>query len=601
MPRLPLRPPSALRASFLLSALFGCGSAQPKGGEGDCPGATSLALSSCVDEAVAAHLACLEAGDALCGAQDPALSAVFEPLKTEVEAACAGGALSDEAARLAAEGLAATCALQVESLVGRVAGGPQAAVWAESDPSTRECLTVAIGTTADLVVQSMDLATACLGQSTCEADGWSEARAALQTRSVDEVEAACPTLSATIAVDPTQLVENASSQVGCLLAAARSDAANLGLECGPSAAAFSAPRGEWTQVVVDSPATQCADGGAYAFWIRPAPEGAPLDRLMIGLEGGGVCVFEEDCTAKLELAPELFSALDNTAPEAPGIGSQDPAESPFADWTHVYLPYCTQDVFAGGGVDEVLGDLVVPRYGAVNARTSIRMVRDWLWAELEADPARPEGYRQDQVQALFGGWSAGSYGTLYNYAWMLDELGWPRTTAFPDAGLALDNGETLGVAALGVVKIPAWGTLPLLPPYCFHSDCALGSEIAGALAPRLLRVPEQQLLLLSNQVDDIQAGDAYFTSREGFVNALRQTFCDTRELNGVSWYLTGVSSESVHVISPRAELWAGEVAGVALRDWMEAATNGERVPSLAEEGDLVTAVPGATPFPCALD
>jgi len=597
--------PSAprLRALLLLPALAACRTDDPKGGAADCPQASALAVSACVDGAVAAHLACLESGDALCSSDDPALISVFSALEEQVEGACAGDAVADDAGRLAAEGLAATCALQVESLVGRVAGGPQAAVWASADPATRECLAVAIGATADLVVQAVDVATACLGQPACAAETWAEERAGVEELTAIEVEAACPALAATIALDPAQLVDKAAGQVDCLVAAARPDADGLGLRCGPSAAAFEAPRGAWTQVLVDGATwgTKCADGGEYVFWIRPAPEGAPLDRLMIGLEGGGVCVFEEDCAGRAAAAPELFSALDNTAPVAPGIGSQDPAESAFADWTHVYLPYCTQDVHIGGGVDEDLGSIVVPRYGAVNARASITMIRDWLWAELEADPARPEGYRQDRVQALFGGWSAGGYGTLYNYAWMLDELGWPRTTAFPDAGLALDNGEALGVAALGVVKIPAWGTLPLLPPYCFHSDCALGSEMAATIAPRLLRVPEQQLLMLSNQVDDIQAGDAYFSTREGFVNALRQTFCDTRGLNGVSWYLTGVSSESVHVITPRAELWAGEVAGVALGDWMAAAAAGERAPSLAEEGDLVSAVPGATPFPCALD
>jgi hypothetical protein len=597
----PRLPPAAL---LLLPGLLACAPDGPKGepaGEGDaCADAGTTALSACVEGAVAAHAACLAASDALCAPDDPALTAAFAAIQAEAEGACAGDPLAEGGAE-ATEGLAATCALQVESLVGRVAGGPQAAVWAAADPARRACIEAAVGATAGLVTAGLDGVTDCLSAGDC--GGWSAGRADAEAEALAAVEAACPDLAAAIAIDPALLVQKAAAQVDCLVAAAHPDRGDLSLECGPAAAAFEAPRGAWTQVLVDGATwgTKCADGGPYAFWIRPAPEGAPLDRLMIGLEGGGVCVFEEDCAGRAERAPELFSALDNEAPVAPGIGSQDPAESPFADWTHVYLPYCTQDVFAGGGVDEDLGSIVVPRYGAVNARASVTMIRDWLWRELEADPARPEGYRQDRVQALFGGWSAGSYGTLYNYAWVLDELGWPRTTAFPDAGLALDNGEALGVAALGVVKIPAWGTLPFLPPYCFHSDCALGSEIAAALAPRLLRVPEQQLLMLSNQVDDIQAGDAYFSTREGFVNALRQTFCDTRDLNGVSWYLTGVSSESVHVITPREELWSAPVAGVTLRDWMAAAAAGERAPSLAEEADLVTAVPGAEPFPCALD
>ena len=121
---------------------------------------------------------------------------------------------------------------------------------------------------------------------------------------------------------------------------------------------------------------------------------------------------------------------------------------------------------------EVLGNLELPRYGAVNLRAALRMVRDVVWKEVDAEGGA--GFRPDQVLALFGGWSAGGYGTLYNYHWLLDDLQWPRTAAFPDAGMALDNGELFGVAALGQVKIPAWGTQPLLPPYCFDGGCAVG-------------------------------------------------------------------------------------------------------------------------------
>ena len=62
------------------------------------------------------------------------------------------------------------------------------------------------------------------------------------------------------------------------------------------------------------------------------------------------------------------------------------------------------------------------------------MVRDVIWKEM--DEQGGQGFRPDQLVAIFGGWSAGAYGTLYNYHWFLDDLQWPRTMAFPDAGLA---------------------------------------------------------------------------------------------------------------------------------------------------------------------
>ena len=586
-------------------AVLACACAdEPKYAPASCETITGFALAECTATVARLHADCLDDADSLCDSSDPDVVAAFDTLRAEVSASCETADLLDEAAASRSAGLVAACDQEATSLVGRVAGGPQAAVWADASDDERECLATALSASIDQMEQSALGFAACADQP-CSDTTMAESRAPLHDITIIEVEEVCPDLASLIALDPARLVQNTADQVDCIAAMGRPDIEDLGLTCGPSAAEFEAPRGTWTQVVVDGErwGTKCGDGTDYAFWIRPAPEGEPLDKVLIGLEGGGVCVFAEDCGSRFERAPELFNALDNAEPLALGIASTDPAESPYANWTQVFLPYCNQDVFAGGGVDEDLGSgVVVPRYGAVNARSAISMVRNWMWKSLEDDPDRPEGYRADQVQALIGGWSAGSYGTLYNYHWVLDDLGWARTTAFPDAGLALDNEQALGVRALGLVKIPLWGTLPYLPPYCFAGDCALASVLTESLAPRLLTVPEQQMLLLTNQIDDIQAGDSYFSTRESFLNALRKTYCDTKDLNGVAWYLTSVADESVHVVTLRTELWNGSVGGMVMRDWMEKASiGGEAVGSYAEEANFTEVVPGTEPFPCAVD
>ncbi|HCH61580.1 MAG TPA: hypothetical protein DFR83_02165 [Deltaproteobacteria bacterium] len=587
----------------LVALLVTACSTEPKYDPASCETITGFALAECTASVARLHADCLETSDALCEDADGDIVAAFDDLRADVNASCETADLLDEAAAARLAGLVAACDQEATSLVGRVAGGPHAAVWAAASDSDRECLATALSASIEQVEQSTISFMACADQA-CSDATVANARAPLQDVTVIEVEEACPALAGLIALDPSQLVHNNAGQVDCIAAMGRPDIDDLGLTCGPSAAEFDVPRGQWSQVVVDGErwGTLCGDRTDYAFWIRPAPEGSPIDKVLIGLEGGGVCVFADDCGPKLERSPELFSALDNEEPLPLAIASDDPNESPFSEWTQVYLPYCNQDVFAGGGVDEDLGGgLVLPRYGSINARAAITMVRNWMWRTIEDDPTRPEGFRADQVQALIGGWSAGSYGTLYNYHWVLDDLGWARTTAFPDAGLALDNEQPLGVRALGLVKIPLWGTLPYLPPYCFSGDCALASVLTEALAPRLLSVPEQQMLLLTNQIDDIQAGDSYFTSREGFLNALRSTYCDTKDLNGVAWYLTSVEA-SVHVVTLRTELWNGSVGGMVMKDWMaQAAISGEVVDIYAEEANFMDLVPGTTPFPCAVD
>ena len=123
-----------------------------------------------------------------------------------------------------------------------------------------------------------------------------------------------------------------------------------------------------------------------------------------------------------------------------------------------------------------------------------------------------------------------------------------------------------------------------------------------ATAPRLKAVPEQQFLILSNQVDDVQVGTTFFSSIDLWVNTMRASYCETRDLNGVQYYLPAIS-ESVHVISPRPDLYTSRpVDGVIMRDWLAGAfTNPDDVADRVEEGTLVQDIEGVMPFPCDIE
>lgn len=593
---------TAPRPTLVLAALLtlACAGDDPSG-SGDtadtlaCAPAAQAALQSCVVDYSAAAAACLDSEGGLCGAADTGPAAALSALEDTVRGRCAGDGLFGLDADATVGRLQRACTAEADSVAWRSFGGPQAAVWTEN-PDDAACL---------LAVQDAQVVVATEGLAALAACGedcadLAETRLSLEEEAAANIAAACGDPSLLLALTSSGLVERASLQADCLAASVLEDTDSLDLECGPSYAQFEAPRGEWTKVDVD-PAwgAVCGDGSDYAFWIRPAPEGAPLDRVFVGLQGGGVCVFADDCLPRYERAPELFSAQDDDPRSiAAGIASPDPSVSVFAEWTQVYLPYCNQDVFAGGGGVEDFEGLSLPRAGAINLRSALRMTRDFLWREIDAEGTA--GYRSDQLVAAVGGWSAGSYGTLYNYHWVLDDLQWPRTVAFPDAGLALDNGEVLGVAGLGAVKIPAWGTIPFLPPYCFEGDCAVGPFLLEALSPRLLQAPEQQVLLISNQRDEVQSADAYFQEEDVFINQMRTDYCGTKDLPGVHWYLT-TDTESVHVVTLREEFWLGAVDGMVMADWLaQAVESPGTLESFAEEGDFVSAVEGVAPFPCAV-
>lgn len=495
------------------------------------------------------------------------------------------------------------CNAEAESLANRTFGGPHNAAYAQATGTQRGCLLNAHEEASAFLNDVLNVQTGCIeGVQPCDVAAVNAQIDTLASSATADIRVFCGALEDLIAVDADTYVSRAAAQSSCVIATAYGNTAPLAVDCGPRDDLIAAPRGEYIQVVLDEATygTRCGDGSPYAFQLRLAPEGSPIENILIGLEGGGVCIFEDDCG---RIPDDLFEALSDPAPTT-GIFSNDPNENPFANWTKVFLPYCTQDVFAGGGTTSNFSDAVtVHRYGSLDVRAALRYVRDLVWREL--DRSTDAGYRADIPRVLFGGFSAGAFGTIYNYHYLLDDLQWQHTQAYPDAGLALDNGETLGIGSLGVLLISdnpplGWGSRALLPPYCFATNCGVGPVLLEATAPRLKRVPDQQFLILSNQVDSVQVATTFFPSTASWINALRDSYCDTRNLNGVQYYMPAIP-ESVHVISPRDLYTTNSVDGVVMRDWLAGAVNDpDAVTDRVEEGTLVEAYPGVVPFPCAV-
>jgi hypothetical protein len=576
-----------------------------------CETAAAVALRGCVGETNAATRACYLAGGTACDRNDPAIVAARAAIGEQIAAGCA----NDEAVRAAGYGplftvatlrerLEAACVAETRALAARAFGGPQGAALAAADERDRTCLASAHAQGEEILSAGQTLRTDCVaaarsGQE-CDPAGVEGEIARVEANAITETAATCGDLSSLVALDPAEFVARTDQQAQCLTAIAHPDTAPLDVACGPRDAVPPVPRGEWTQVVLDEAVfgTRCGDGSPYAFQLWLAPAGSPPENVVVGMEGGGVCVFENDCASR---PADLFEALSDPPFEL-GPLSNDPGLNPFASWTKVFLPYCTQDVFIGGGATSDFPSITVHRFGAVNVRAALEVVRDLVWHELDRESA--EGYRPDRMRVLFGGFSAGAFGTLYNVHFVLDDLQWSHTAAYPDAGLALDNGEALGVRGLGAIVASdtppiGWGAKSFLPPYCFATDCGVGPVMLAATAARLREVPEQQFLILSNQVDGVQVATTFFDGIASWVNALRDSYCATRELNGVHYYLPAIP-ESIHVISPRPELYADTpVDGEIMRDWLASGFSApDTVVSRVVEGTLVEDFPGVEPFPC---
>ena len=550
----------------------------------------------------------LEAGSAC---PDAEVSDVFAAVADRVEKACRDATAVRDAgfgprftpATLTAR-LQNACRAEVASLAARSFGGPHARALSAADPTGRTCLATAHEAAAMLIADAARSRDECLADQAdgreCDPGAADAAIVARAGESRDTIDAACPDLSALVAVDTGTFVDRALAQAECLTAAAHGDSTPFHLSCGPRDAVEDVPRGKYVQIVLDEQTwgTRCGDGSPFAFWVRLAPPGSPVENVVVGMQGGGVCIFEDDCARR---PSGLFEALEDDPPTT-GTMSNDPAASPLAAYTKLYLPYCTQDVFIGGGATSNFDRVTVHRFGAINVRAALRWLRDAIWRELDRSSA--EGYSPQRMRVYFGGFSAGGFGTLYNYHYVLDDLQWAHTIAYPDASLALDSGDGLSVAALGAIVLSGdppvgWDAGNYLPPYCFETDCGLGPKILERSSPRLLAVHEQQFLILSNQNDGTQVSTTFFNSAPDWINAMRQSYCDTRDLPGVHYYLPPIP-ESIHVISPRPELYAGlRVDGQEMRDWLaQGMSDPGGLRSRVEEGNLVELIDGVEPFPC---
>ncbi len=575
-----------------------------------CEAAAAKAVRTCVSKVAGEARKCYLDGGAACPASNPKVAAALAKLDTSVLAKCLDGAAVQAAgygtlltpAALAAR-LREACLGEPATLAARTFGGPQAAVLASADAASRACLDAAYKETDKYLKSAFSKHAACIKKAhagkPCDVAKTTAKVGEAETKLVVKLDKACPAplLKDVLGLDGVAYAQRARAQLECLTATSHGDSGPLALDCGPRSSVPVPPRGTWVQVVL--PLTpggpRCGKGEPYAFWLRLAPAGSPVERVITDMAGGGVCIQEAQCAG---IPATLWSATDDGQPGG-GYMSTNPAVNPFHDWTRLYMPYCTQDVHIGGGLDSVFSPaLTVHRYGAVNVRAALRYLRDVLWAAM--DETDPEGWRPDRLRVLFGGESAGAFGVMYNYHYPLDDLRWSHTTALPDSGLALGP----GVAALGSVISTetnplGWGTRPYQAPYCLAGNCASGPVVEAATSVRLKAVPEQQILNLSNQNDGLQVATTGFGSLASWVNALREAYCTNQGKTGLRFFHPAVNS-SIHTMLRSDTRYTGLVAGgLSVRDFLaDAVANPDGVLDRVDEGTLVTDIPGVLPFTC---
>ncbi len=160
----------------------------------------------------------------------------------------------------------------------------------------------------------------------------------------------------------------------------------------------------WTSF--DIPGTKCIDGTPASFALNVVPGST---KLVIYLEGGGAC-FNDQCESLHTWGPDL--------PGSAGIFDRSNTANPVRDWSMVYVPYCSGDVYSGQA-ETMLGGKLRHFYGYSNVRAFLERIV----------PAFP-----NTTQVLLTGISAGGFGSSINYPQTQRAFGTVPVALIDDSG-----------------------------------------------------------------------------------------------------------------------------------------------------------------------
>ncbi len=308
--------------------------------------------------------------------------------------------------------------------------------------------------------------------------------------------------------------------------------------------------------------TICSNGTEFSFFVRPGN----LEKLLLYFQGGGACWFGEICDLTANPTYDPFvDETDNPAENPIGIFDLENPENPFADYSMVFVPYCTGDVHLGnkvvtyevGATDDVEAhEVTIFHNGYVNATT----VLDWTFDNFEA----PE-------TVFVTGSSAGAMPSPFYAASVAEQ--------YPDAHIA-QLGDAAGgyrSSALGPI-MQNWGTMDILPEVPEYGDVS-GDNLTFETfyIASASRYPEITFAQYNAYADETQL---FFLSLVGvtdtpLIGMLEANFAD---INGaVENFRTYTAGGVLHGILGGPEFYTYQVDGLRFRDWVAGLAAGEEI------------------------
>jgi hypothetical protein len=346
------------------------------------------------------------------------------------------------------------------------------------------------------------------------------------------------------------------------------------------------PGSDWSYHEVDG--AVCRDGSPAGYYFRPGRD----PKLLIFLNGGGVCYDDFFCGinpanvneslpgetlagATLDQVSGALLPMRQTPPEQ-GILSRDP-RNPVHDFSMMFVPYCTGDVFAGSRRDApVITSEILPPQQFVGY-TNLGLFYDDL---------EPGAIAAETV--LFAGASAGSFGVLLNYDRTQEFFKNSEVLAVADSGLAFRDAYL--EPCLQKIWRELWGLDAILPSDCKGCFNADGGGLAEGLGNYLFKEKYTDRLiggLVSSEQDQIIKlffsagldGCRGSTSAEAVASFLGLgSYPPQRYPQGIADFIDGVAGRdqvSSYVLAGdlhqhifRARYFEDNGLGMSIADWL---------------------------------
>lgn len=308
----------------------------------------------------------------------------------------------------------------------------------------------------------------------------------------------------------------------------------------------------WQEVAAPE-GCQCSDGSEFSFWVREADP----DKVVLYFQGGGACFSAETCDPAARAYKTTTGAFDDPT-GADGIFDFANPDNPIADYSVVYVPYCTGDVHIGSSSTVYTAELTVEHNGFVNASAAL----DHL---VEAFP--------DAARVVVTGESAGSIPSPLFAGLVSDRL--------PDASI-LSLGDGSGaypdIPGINALIGGLWGTQHAVPDW--PENVGMTPEKWSFPALYIQSGRHDPDIVFARHDFAFDETQEFFATLAGIPADELVTLIDANETQieaaGVEVF-SFIEPGDDHTILSQREFYTAELNGVRLVDWVTALVNGEQV------------------------